>query len=226
VQVARGLWDSFEDDAFPADVERGIFLDPAKPHAVDHRGEHFRVDGPLDIARSPQGQPVISRRASPRRAGTSRRTTSTSRPARPPTAATPTTSRSSSTAARSSARSPFVGAPETVADTIEQWFEAGTFDGINPAFRNDEDLTRRQLAGPAATRFDALDLTCSDDGAVTIADGIAWFDTTIHHAVGAGDHTIVLLRRHSARHVDHAPPLVFHRSGFGLAPTPPHPREG
>ncbi|SCG02612.1 hypothetical protein GA0115259_107834 [Streptomyces sp. MnatMP-M17] len=37
-------------------------------------------------------------------------------------------------------RSPFVGAPETVADTIEQWFDAGTFDGINLAFRTDDDL--------------------------------------------------------------------------------------
>jgi alkanesulfonate monooxygenase SsuD/methylene tetrahydromethanopterin reductase-like flavin-dependent oxidoreductase (luciferase family) len=38
--------------------------------------------------------------------------------------------------------SPFVGAPDTVADTIEGWFAAGTFDGINLAFRNNEDLAR------------------------------------------------------------------------------------
>ncbi len=37
-------------------------------------------------------------------------------------------------------RSPFVGAPRTVADSIEQWFNAGTFDGINLAFRTDDDL--------------------------------------------------------------------------------------
>src|SRR6201996_5635248 len=59
VEVARGLWDSYEDDAFPADVESGVFLDPAKLHALNHRGEHFRVDGPLNLSRSPQGQPVI-----------------------------------------------------------------------------------------------------------------------------------------------------------------------
>ncbi len=28
-------------------------------------------------------------------------------------------------------RSPFVGAPETVADRIEEWFDAGTFDGTS-----------------------------------------------------------------------------------------------
>jgi flavin reductase (DIM6/NTAB) family NADH-FMN oxidoreductase RutF len=74
----------------------------------------------------------------------------------------------------------------------------------------------RQLAGPMETRFDGLDVTVSDRGAVTLADGIAWFDTTIDQYVAAGDHTIVLLRLHAAAHVDRALPLVFHRSGFGL----------
>ncbi|MFF7887320.1 NtaA/DmoA family FMN-dependent monooxygenase [Streptomyces sp. NPDC020794] len=59
VQVARGLWDSYEDDAFPTDVERGVFLDPAKLHDLDHAGEHFKIAGPLNLSRSPQGQPVI-----------------------------------------------------------------------------------------------------------------------------------------------------------------------
>jgi FMN-dependent oxidoreductase (nitrilotriacetate monooxygenase family) len=59
VEVARGLWDSYEEDAFPADVERGVFLDADKLHALDHVGEHFKVAGPLNLSRSPQGQPVI-----------------------------------------------------------------------------------------------------------------------------------------------------------------------
>ncbi|MEU1972158.1 NtaA/DmoA family FMN-dependent monooxygenase [Microbacterium sp. NPDC019599] len=59
VEVVRGLWDSYEDDAFVADLERGVFLDPEKLHALNHRGEHFRVDGPLNLSRSKQGQPVI-----------------------------------------------------------------------------------------------------------------------------------------------------------------------
>ncbi len=59
VKVAQGLWDSYEDDAFPADVERGVFLDPDKLHELDHRGEYFSVTGPLNLSRSPQGQPVI-----------------------------------------------------------------------------------------------------------------------------------------------------------------------
>lgn len=59
VRVAQGLWDSYEDDAFVADVSAGRFLDPDKLHALDHDGEFFKVAGPLNVSRSPQGQPVI-----------------------------------------------------------------------------------------------------------------------------------------------------------------------
>ena len=59
VEVARGLWDPYEDDAFPADVDAGVFLDQAKLHALNHVGAHFKVAGPLNLSRSEQGQPVI-----------------------------------------------------------------------------------------------------------------------------------------------------------------------
>jgi FMN-dependent oxidoreductase (nitrilotriacetate monooxygenase family) len=59
LSVVQGLWDSYEDDAFPRDKERGIFLDKTKLHALNHKGEFFSVAGPLNIARSRQGQPVI-----------------------------------------------------------------------------------------------------------------------------------------------------------------------
>lgn len=59
VAVVQGLWDSYEDDAFPRDKAAGIFLDKDKQHALHHRGEHFSVAGPLALSRSPQGQPVI-----------------------------------------------------------------------------------------------------------------------------------------------------------------------
>jgi FMN-dependent oxidoreductase (nitrilotriacetate monooxygenase family) len=57
--VVQGLWDSYEDDAFPRDKEKGVFLDKTKQHALNHRGEFFSVAGPLNISRSKQGQPVI-----------------------------------------------------------------------------------------------------------------------------------------------------------------------
>ena len=59
VQVAQGLWDSYEADAFPRDRASRTFLDPSRQHQLNHKGEHFRVAGPLNVARSPQGQPVI-----------------------------------------------------------------------------------------------------------------------------------------------------------------------
>lgn len=57
--VVKGLWDSWEDDAFVRDKQSGEFFSPGKLHRLDHWGEFFRVKGPLNIARSRQGQPVI-----------------------------------------------------------------------------------------------------------------------------------------------------------------------
>ena len=59
LQVVRGLWDSWEDDALVHDKASGVFFDPKKLHALDHVGKYFQVKGPLNIARSRQGQPVI-----------------------------------------------------------------------------------------------------------------------------------------------------------------------
>ena len=57
--VVTGLWDSRADDAFIRDVESGVYFDPAKLHTLNHKGEHFKVKGPLNIARPVQGWPVI-----------------------------------------------------------------------------------------------------------------------------------------------------------------------
>ncbi|SDJ39770.1 FMN-dependent oxidoreductase, nitrilotriacetate monooxygenase family [Frankineae bacterium MT45] len=243
VQVIRGLWDSYEDDAFPADVERGVFLDPSKLHALEHVGEHFSVAGPLNLSRSPQGQPVIFQagvseegrnlaaqvaegiyapggsleQAREYYSDIKRRTAEAGRDpdhikifihGGPVVAATderararereifeedndfasnlallgrgfgahdfsqydpdgpfPDVAHLAERGGRTGAtkiierarrenltlrqvvdsasdfkRSPFVGSPQTVADTIESWFKAGTFDGINLAFRTDEEL--------------------------------------------------------------------------------------
>ncbi|MBQ0826472.1 NtaA/DmoA family FMN-dependent monooxygenase [Streptomyces tagetis] len=243
VQVARGLWDSYEDDAFPADVERGVFLDPRRLHALDHVGEHFRVAGPLNVSRSPQGQPVIFQagvsaegrdlaarvaegvyapggtleQAREYYADVKRRAAAHGRDPEhlkvflhggPVVAATdararrrereifeedndfdrnlallgrsfgaydfgvhdldapfPDVAHLAEKGGRTGAaqiirrareqeltlrqvvesvaafrESPFVGSPTTVADTIEEWFAAGTLDGINLAFRTDDDL--------------------------------------------------------------------------------------
>ena len=59
VEITKGLWDSWEDDAFVRDKESGVFIDPTKMHRLDHQGEFFNVQGPLNISRSKQGSPVL-----------------------------------------------------------------------------------------------------------------------------------------------------------------------
>jgi alkanesulfonate monooxygenase len=57
--VVTGLWDSFADDAFVRDADSGLYFDPEKMHTLNHKGEFLSVKGPLNIARPPQGWPVI-----------------------------------------------------------------------------------------------------------------------------------------------------------------------
>ncbi|MGB4778296.1 NtaA/DmoA family FMN-dependent monooxygenase [Microbacterium sp.] len=60
LEVVYGLWDSFDEDAFEWDAESGRAFREDGIHRLDHRGEFFRVAGPLNIARPPQGRPVIA----------------------------------------------------------------------------------------------------------------------------------------------------------------------
>ncbi|MER8369895.1 LLM class flavin-dependent oxidoreductase [Mesorhizobium sp. M1378] len=59
VEVVKGLWDTWQDDAFIRDKRSGIYADATKLHLLNHRGNHFSVRGPLNIARPPQGYPVL-----------------------------------------------------------------------------------------------------------------------------------------------------------------------
>ena len=59
LEVARGLWSSWEEGALVRDRTTGQFLDPEKLRRLDHSGEFFQVAGPLNIQRSPQGEPVV-----------------------------------------------------------------------------------------------------------------------------------------------------------------------
>ncbi len=59
VEVARQLWDSWEDGAVLADKASGNYIDPARLHGLGHSGTHFSVAGPLTVPRPPQGYPVL-----------------------------------------------------------------------------------------------------------------------------------------------------------------------
>lgn len=59
VEVVQGLWNSWADDAFVQNKETGQYLDPARVNMLNHKGEFFKVRGPLNVSRSPQGRPLI-----------------------------------------------------------------------------------------------------------------------------------------------------------------------
>ena len=59
VDVVNGLWDCWDDDAILADKASGAYIDPEKVRPLNHNGRFFQVRGPMNIARCPQGHPVI-----------------------------------------------------------------------------------------------------------------------------------------------------------------------
>jgi N-acetyl-S-(2-succino)cysteine monooxygenase len=59
IDVCKGLWDSWAEDAFLQDKASGRYLDISRVHTLDHQGKHFKIKGPLNAARPPQGYPVL-----------------------------------------------------------------------------------------------------------------------------------------------------------------------
>jgi alkanesulfonate monooxygenase len=58
-EIVRGLWDSWDDDAFVRDKESGLFFEPEKMHYLNHQGAYYSVRGPLNVPRPPQGHPIL-----------------------------------------------------------------------------------------------------------------------------------------------------------------------
>ena len=58
-ELVKALWDSWDDDAFVGDKESGRFIDVTKVRPVAHEGRFFKVQGPLNLPRAPQGHPVL-----------------------------------------------------------------------------------------------------------------------------------------------------------------------
>ncbi|HTR16984.1 MAG TPA: LLM class flavin-dependent oxidoreductase [Acetobacteraceae bacterium] len=59
LEATTRLWDSWADDAIIADKESGVFGRPEQVEAVDFKGRHVSVQGPLSVPRPPQGYPLI-----------------------------------------------------------------------------------------------------------------------------------------------------------------------
>lgn len=59
VDVARALWDSWEDDTVIRDVASSRYLDRDRLHYIDFAGTSYSVKGPAIVPRPPQGQLVV-----------------------------------------------------------------------------------------------------------------------------------------------------------------------
>jgi FMN-dependent oxidoreductase (nitrilotriacetate monooxygenase family) len=59
VDVSMKLWDSWDDDAIGADKSNGVWGDDTKLYPPRHLGRYFKVAGPLNVPRSPQGYPLL-----------------------------------------------------------------------------------------------------------------------------------------------------------------------
>lgn len=59
VEIVKGLWDSWDDDAWVRDSESGLFFEPDKMHELNHKTDRYSIRGPLNVPRPPQGYPVI-----------------------------------------------------------------------------------------------------------------------------------------------------------------------
>lgn len=81
-------------------------------------------------------------------------------------------------------------------------------------FAEDQSAQCRQLAGPAAHRFDGITPLATDDGSLFIPGAAAHLACSIEHEMVAGDHILVLLRIRELEADPDVEPLVFHASTF------------
>ncbi len=59
LDVAKALWDSWDTEAVLGDKSSGRYAELSRLHAIDHSGDHFKVAGPLNVERPPQGHPLL-----------------------------------------------------------------------------------------------------------------------------------------------------------------------
>jgi len=59
MSVVKALWDSWAADAVVDDRASGLYAKPDRIRPVNHRGDFYRVAGPLNLPRCPQGRPVL-----------------------------------------------------------------------------------------------------------------------------------------------------------------------
>ncbi len=58
--TCAGLWDGWDDGALVMDKKTARYSDVEKIRVLNHVGKYFKVKGPLNMPRSPQGRPIIA----------------------------------------------------------------------------------------------------------------------------------------------------------------------
>lgn len=64
VEAVQSLWDTWSDDAFVDDPERGVYFETDRMHDVAVDGSWLRAAGPLNVPRPVQGYPVMAQAGS------------------------------------------------------------------------------------------------------------------------------------------------------------------
>jgi FMN-dependent oxidoreductase (nitrilotriacetate monooxygenase family) len=59
MSVVKALWDSWADDAVIDDRAGGVYARGDRIRPIDHRGDFYKLAGPLNMPRCPQGRPVL-----------------------------------------------------------------------------------------------------------------------------------------------------------------------
>ncbi|NTF83545.1 NtaA/DmoA family FMN-dependent monooxygenase [Rhizobium rhizogenes] len=59
IEVVNALFDANSPETAWRGSSGSISVDPSKLHRIDYRGEHFQVQGPLNVPPPPQGRPVL-----------------------------------------------------------------------------------------------------------------------------------------------------------------------
>ena len=59
MEVVKALWDSWAADAVIDDRASGVYARPDRIRSIGHRGDFYKVAGPLNMPRCPQGRPVL-----------------------------------------------------------------------------------------------------------------------------------------------------------------------
>jgi FMN-dependent oxidoreductase (nitrilotriacetate monooxygenase family) len=59
MEVVKALWDSWAADAVIDDRAAGVYARRDRIRSIKHRGDFYKVAGPLNMPRCPQGRPVL-----------------------------------------------------------------------------------------------------------------------------------------------------------------------